>query len=348
MNREKLRDATVPLSGSVREALLSLERSGCEIVLIVDSDGRLHGISTDGDVRRAILRGVPVSAPVTECLRTKFSSVPPEATRNDVLDLMQARLISGVPVVDAEGRLGGLHLLHEVLGATPRPNTAVIMAGGKGSRLGDLTAKVPKPMLQVAGRPILERIILHLMSYGIRKIYVAVNYLAHVIEDRLGKGEGLGCHIEYLREDRPLGSGGALSLLPETPKDPLLVMNGDLVTQADVAGLLELHTTGRHAATVAIRRYHHTIPFGAVDVEGTRIVALVEKPTLFQMINAGIYVFSPELLERVPANTEFPITRLVEDCLERGQSVGAFEVHGDWIDVGHQTELRRAREGGHS
>ena len=347
MNREKLVDATVPISGTVRDALLSLERSGCEIALVVSGDGRLCGVSTDGDVRRAILRGVPASAPVSECMRSRFSSVSPEATRNHVLDLMQARLISGVPVVDAEGRLHGLHLLHEVLGATPRSNTAVIMAGGRGARLGELTARVPKPMLQVAGRPIIERIVLHLMSYGIRRFLVAVNYLAHVIETHLGDGAALGCHIEYLREDRPLGSGGALSLLRETPEEPVLVMNGDLVTQADIGGLLEAHGGG-HTATVAVRRYHHTIPFGCVDLEGSRIIGLVEKPTLLQVINAGIYVFAPQVLSRVPSATEYPITRLVEDCLERGESVGAFEVQGDWIDVGHQSELRRAREGGHS
>ena len=256
---------------------------------------------------------------------------------------MQSRWLSQVPILDEHGRLIGLHTLHEILGASPRDNWAVVMAGGRGERLRPLTDTIPKPMIQVAGRPILERIILHLVGFGVRRIFLAVNYKADLIESHFENGARFGCTIEYLREEKPLGTGGALSLLPAVPTDPILVLNGDLLTQFDVGSLLAFHTSGRYCATVGVHEYTHTVPFGVVDLEDDQIVQIREKPSEVWLTNAGIYVLDPAIVARVPRSSDYPLPALIEECLERKDPVGAFRIEADWIDVGRQTELTRAR-----
>jgi dTDP-glucose pyrophosphorylase/predicted transcriptional regulator len=327
---------------TIEDALRSLDRSGARIALVVGDDGLLLGAVTDGDVRRALLAGATLNSAVATCMRRDFTAVGPETGRAEVLELMQARILSGIPIVDERGRLIGLHLLHEILGAVSRPNWAVVMAGGRGQRLWPLTENLPKPMLRVAGRPILERIVLHLVSFGIERVFLSINYLGHVIEQHFGDGSRLGCRIEYLRETQPLGTGGALSLLPETPNSPVVVMNGDLVTQADIGLMLDYHARLRPQATIAVRPYSHVVPFGCVEVDGPFIRQLEEKPRLTRLVNAGIYVIEPELVDRVPKGQEFFMTNLFVDCMARNEPVAAFEVEGDWIDVGQHDNLRQA------
>jgi len=185
---------------TLADALRSIDQGGAGIALVIGDGGRLAGTFTDGDLRRALIRGATLDAELAAYMQRKFTFVRPEAGRAEVLDLMQARLIRQIPIVDAAGMPVGLHLLHEVIGATPRVNWAVIMAGGQGTRLRPITEHVPKPMVTVAGRPILERLVLHLVGFGVRKIYLSVNYLAHIIESHFGDGSHFGCSIEYLRE----------------------------------------------------------------------------------------------------------------------------------------------------
>jgi dTDP-glucose pyrophosphorylase len=333
----------VKLGSPLRQALQSLDDSALGIVLVEEPSGRVVGTLTDGDVRRAFLKGATMTTPLDDHIMRTFVSVGPAASRAEVLDLMQSRWLSQVPILDDSGRLIGLHTLHEILGAAPRPNWAVIMAGGRGERLRPLTDTVPKPMIHVAGRPILERIILHLVGAGIRRIFLAVNYKADVIESHFGNGVRFGCTIEYLRETTPLGTGGALSLLPSLPPKPMLVLNGDLLTQFDVDSLLAFHSGGGYCATVGIHEYTHTVPFGVVDVVDDCIVSMREKPAEAWLTNAGIYVLEPSVVARVPKSSEYPLPALIEECLERRERVGAFHIETDWIDVGHQAELKRAR-----
>lgn len=333
----------VAVDDQLVDAMRSLERSGLEIVLAVEPQGRLEGVLTDGDIRRALLKGAPLASPLKPHLQRHFTAVSPLEDRAEVLDLMLARTLKQIPVVDADGRLAGLHLLHELVGRMERPNWTVIMAGGKGTRLRPITEHLPKPMIPVAGRPILERLVLHLVGCGIRRIFLSINYLGHIIEEHFGNGEKFGCRIEYLREAQSLGTGGALALLPENPVEPLLVINGDLVTQVNIGLLLDSHRKGGHVATLGVSEYSHTVPFGCVQVDQGRITHFEEKPVLSRMINAGIYVLSPDLLSRVPAGQDFPITNLFEDCVRRGESVGIYEVEKDWIDVGLREQLKKAR-----
>jgi dTDP-glucose pyrophosphorylase len=338
---QKLSHASVKMTATIRDAMESLEKSSAQIVLVVDDLKHLVGTLTDGDLRRAILHGATLETAISAFVQRHFISVGATAGRAEVLEVMQARQIKQVPVVDGDGHLLGLHLLTELLGAVERPNWALIMAGGQGTRLRPLTETIPKPMLPVAGRPILERILLHLVGHGIRRVFISVNYLADQIERHFEDGKRFGCSIEYLREERPLGTGGALSLLPEAPSHSMLVLNGDLVTQFDVGALFELHRGNN--ATVGVHQYTHTIPFGVAEVSDGRLVGLREKPTMAWNTLAGIYVLEPGVIARVPKQSEFTLPELIATCLERNEPVGAFLIQGEWIDVGRAKELMQAR-----
>ena len=340
---QNFEETVVSESASLRTAMEVLDRGSLEIVLVVSPDGALLGTLTDGDIRRAILSGASLEDAASGFMHRCFTAVGPSASRTEVLDLMRACALQQIPIVNEAGRLIGLHLLREILGASIRPNWAVVMAGGRGERLRPITDSVPKPMIKVAGRPILERIVLHLVGFGIRRIFLSVNYMGDMIEGYFKDGAELGCDIEYVREEKPLGTGGALSLLPEKPDHPVLMLNGDLLTQFNIGNMLGFHADGGFKATVGVHEYVHTVPYGVVEREGDRITGIREKPTQTWLANAGIYVFEPDLVERVPQDTYFPLPTLVEECLDRGEAVGAFPIKDDWIDVGHPKELRRAR-----
>lgn len=338
-----LAKAQIPTTARLRDALESLNDSSCQVVLVVDEAERVLGLLTDGDLRRALLADATLLDSVGPIMRTSFTFVGPGTQRADVLDLMHSRRISEVPILDGERRLVGLHLLHDILGETVRPNHAVIMAGGRGTRLAPLTDSLPKPMVPVAGRPILERIVLHLVGCGIRTIHLSVNYLAEIIERHFEDGSRFGCSIRYLREDRPLGTAGALGLLAEPPADPVLVMNGDLVTQADVGAMLDFHRLQTNDASIAVRRYLHTVPFGCIETDGDRVIALDEKPTLQKTINAGIYVISPEVVAKVRPQGPLTMPELLSTVMASGGRVGAWEIEDDWLDIGQREQLERAR-----
>ena len=340
---ERLGHLTIAATAVLREAMQAIDRGACEIAFVVDAPGHLLGTVTDGDIRRALLAGATLEDPVEPIMNPRFTAVSETASRTEVLDLMQARTLGHIPILDSQGRLVGLHLLREMLGRDEKPNWAVVMAGGRGERLRPITDSIPKPMVKVAGRPILERIVLHLVGQGFKTIFLSVNYMSDVIERYFGDGSSYGCQIQYLREETPLGTGGALSLLPGKPMHPFLVLNGDLLTQFDASGMLAFHAERGCLATVGCYEYLHTVPYGVLDLSEDRVAGMREKPRESWTVNAGIYVLEPALLARVPKGTYFPLPALVEECLDRKEPVGAYHIVGDWIDVGHHQELRRAR-----
>jgi dTDP-glucose pyrophosphorylase len=340
--RERLEQCRVRDDGTLLDALRALETGGMELALVTDQEDRLVGVLTDGDLRRALLSGMSLDAPLAGVANRKFTFVGPAAGRAEVLDLMRARTIGQIPIVDGDRKLLGMHLLHEIIGGIVRPNWAVIMAGGRGTRLRPITDEIPKPMIKVAGRPILERTVLHLVGFGIRRIFLSINHLGEMIERHFGDGTQFGCRIEYLRETEPLDTGGSLALLPEPPKHAVFVMNGDLVTDADIGAMLDFHRDGGQAVTLAVRRYQHVVPFGCVELDGDRIVAMEEKPSMIRSVNAGMYVLAPEVVAKVP-RSPIGLPTIVEQALDAGAR--AFEIETDWIDVGRPDQLKQAREG---
>ncbi|WP_162606351.1 sugar phosphate nucleotidyltransferase [Jiangella asiatica] len=343
-----LDDMLATLGSSVRECLTIIDKHGVATVFVVDESGRLAGVVGEREIRKALVGGAELDDAVAAFVDPPTATSTPRDGRAEVLDVMRALRVGEVPIVDGEGRIVGVHRDSEIVGSFPLENWAVVMAGGRGTRLAPLTDDIPKPMLPVAGRPILERIVLHLVGSGIRRLFLSVNYLGSLVEQYFGDGSKYGCDIEYLREtpDRPLGTGGALGLLGdlgETPAAPVLVMNGDLVTAFPVTELLAAHAESGAVATIATSTYEHQVPFGVLESRSGRLMRIVEKPRPSWPVNAGIYVVSPMLLGRVPRGEMYPITNLFEHCLSRGEAVGLWPIRDQWQDIGRPHELAQAR-----
>ncbi|MBI3506472.1 MAG: nucleotidyltransferase family protein [Proteobacteria bacterium] len=327
---------------SVRDALTALDRGQAKIALVCDAGDRLLGTVTDGDVRRALIAGRDLGVPVADIMHRQPAFATPAATRDEILARMRALDIDQMPVVDGHGRVIGLHVLHDFDRKPVRPNRVVLMAGGEGRRLRPLTENMPKPMLPVGGRPILETILSAFIDQGFGHFYISVNYRGDLIREHFGDGSRWGAHIDYLDESEPLGTAGALSLLPEKPREPVFVMNADLLTRVNFEAMLDYHVTAGAAATMCVREYGVEVPFGVVEFSGDRITRLVEKPTNTFFINAGIYLLSPEAVARVPAGASYHMTTLFHDLIAEGAPCVSFPVHEYWLDIGRVSDFERA------
>jgi dTDP-glucose pyrophosphorylase len=349
MTAPDLEQACAPETASLREVMRVIDRHASSMSVLVDVVGRVVGVVTDGDLRRALLAGADIDDPALPHATTTPHVVRQGSPRAHVLDLMRALRISAVPEVDAESRIVRLHTLSDVVGTERLPNVAVVMAGGPGSRLGHLTKDTPKPLMTVGGRPIIDWIILGLVGDGIRDVYVSVNHLAERIEDHLGDGSRLGCAVHYLREepDQPLGTAGSLRLLRDALPSlthPVVVMNGDLMVDYDARALLAYHTTHRAAVTMGVRSYQHEVPFGVVErAADGHVAAIAEKPTLTLEINAAVYAVEPRVVDFLPEGVPSTMPWLVEQCLARDLTVAAWAISEDWIDVGTPADLARAK-----
>ncbi len=344
-----LHDLIVAPEASILDAMRVIDSSGLSVAMVCGPGQKLIAMATDGDIRRAILRGVPLSERISAIANPKFTTVSPDLSRTDALQFMVANGFACLPVVDDKGVLRDLHTLKMALMGSRCDSWAVVMAGGKGERLGELTKGIPKPMLPIGDRPILEHIVRLLVGHGVRRIFISVNYLARMIQDHFGDGSDFQCRIDYLheREDTPLGTGGPISLVPEVPTHPLLVMNGDLLTRIHVGRLLAFHRSGEYAATMGLREHAVQVPFGVAEVKESRIVKLVEKPKLNYRINAGIYVLNPELIPLIPKGRMYPITELLNGCLQSGKRVGAYHMQEPWSDIGLPEEYASAHQSAH-
>ncbi len=334
-------------SETILGTMQTIDRNGLEVALVCDADRTLLSVVTDGDIRRAIIHGAALSDPVQSVGSPHFAAVPLGTPRTEALDAMLLKRIKCLPVLDDTGRVVDIHTLTTALSSNNHGSWAIIMAGGKGERLGELTKGAPTPMLPIGDRPILEHIVRLLVTHGVRRIFISVGYLASMIRDHFGDGSDFQCRIEYLyeKEDQPLGTGGAIALLPETPTEPLIVMNGDLLTRINIGRLLDFHRGGGYVATMSLREHAVQVPFGVAEVADSRVIKLVEKPKLNYQINAGIYVLNPELVQTIPTVGPYPITDLFNTCLKTGNPVGAYHMQESWVDIGLPEEYHMANGG---
>jgi len=321
----------------------AINRSGLEVALICGESRKLLGMVTDGDIRRALLRGDGLQAPIMAAANTRFTAVGRNVHASEAVQLMFQNGFKCIPVINEQGELIDLHTLWVALLSQDSGCWAVVMAGGKGTRLGELTRAIPKPMVPVGDRPILERIVQLLVSHGIRRIFLAVNTMGRMVEDHFGDGSRFYCNIEYLRETTPLGTAGPLRLLPEKPQRPVIVMNGDLLTSINLSRMLAFHQTGAYAATMALRRHVVEVPYGVARLADGRVVGLEEKPKLSYDINAGIYVIDPPSLDLLPSGFA-PMTSLLQACIDDGRPIGAYPMQEAWHDIGLPSELERAQQ----
>jgi dTDP-glucose pyrophosphorylase len=330
-------------TASVKDALATIEQARAKIALVVDGERHLLGTVTDGDIRRAILHGVSIEAPVAAVMNVnpRFG----RAGQDDaaIIDLMRRNICRHVPIVDEAGRVIALATLDELVEYGNRDNWVVLMAGGLGNRLQPLTKDVPKPMLSVGDRPILQTIVESFRGQGFSQFFISLNHLGDVIREHFGDGSRWGAHIEYITEDKPLGTAGALSLLPDKPSRPIIVMNGDILTKVNFRQLVEFHEDHRAQATMCVRDYHVEVPFGVIENDGHRIRGLKEKPTHRFLVNAGIYALDPDALELIPRNEFYDMPSLIDTLVTRGQHACLFQVREYWLDVGRPDDFDRAR-----
>lgn len=327
---------------SLREALAVIDQAGCQIALVVDTQRCLLGTLSDGDVRRGLLKGMGLHDPVSQAMFL----TPTVAHATDDPGAISARMrdlqLHQMPIVDATGTVIGMAVVDDFLRAPARDSWVVIMAGGLGSRLQQLTRDTPKPMLHVGSRPLLETIVRGFSDQGFRQFYFAVNYKAEQIEEHFGNGRKFGVQIQYLREDQRLGTAGALSLLPEQPTQPIIVTNADLLTKVDCGAMLDAHAESGADVTMAVREYEMQVPFGVVRERDGRIDAIDEKPKQHFTVSAGIYVLSPQVLELVPRAAYFDMPALFDAAIQRQLHARCHHIDGYWLDIGRLPDYERA------
>ena len=325
---------------TILDALGVIEKASAKIALIVDEQNFLLGTVTDGDIRRGLLDGISLEMPVSQVMKHRFRFVRRNEDPSLVLEMMQREGLRQMPVLDEKGRVISLLLLHELLSPEQLSNAVVIMAGGKGKRLRPYTEDCPKPMLLVGKKPMLEILLEQCIEIGFRNFYFSVNYLKEQIINHFADGSRWGVSINYLVEDKPLGTAGSLQLLPDSLIDPFLVLNGDVLTRFNPSHLLHFHDDHEAQATLCVREHELTVPFGVVQANGVELTGFEEKPTYRHLVNAGVYVINPKLLQLLKPNQSIDMPSLLQTAQQLGHRVAVCPIHEYWLDVGRRETLQ--------
>jgi dTDP-glucose pyrophosphorylase len=337
--------ATVlPLGSTIQQAIHSLESSSMQIVLAVSDGYKLEGTLTDGDIRRAFLKGHQLESAIDAVIHRNPLVVPPEIGLDLVLQLMKINKIHQLPIVSPEGELVGLHVWDSIIAPGVIENMMIIMAGGKGTRLRPHTENCPKPMLEVGGKPMLEHIIERAVTDGFQDFVISLHYLGNMIEDYFGDGSKYGVSINYLKEDEPLGTAGCLSLLPNKPDLPIIVTNGDVLTDIHYNEFLDFHIRHEAKATMAVRQHEIQNQFGVVRTKGVEIEGFEEKPIYRSHVNAGIYVLNPDVLNYLEHKKHCDMPVLFERIKKSSGRTIVYPMHEPWLDVGRPEDLASARK----
>ncbi|HEU5238359.1 MAG TPA: nucleotidyltransferase family protein [Pyrinomonadaceae bacterium] len=344
----ELSQIVVPPNCPVRQVIESIDRSAKGIALVLDEARHLIGTVTDGDVRRAILAGMDLDSPVDQLLAMrkapfKIPLTAPVGTADaTLLHLMTENTVRHIPLVDDEERVVDVAFMSELVKEYELPLRAVVMAGGYGTRLRPLTNDLPKPMLPLGTKPLLELIVDQLREAGIKHVNVATHYRGDMIAKHFKNGQDFGVDIHYVEEDRPLGTAGALGLLEESD-EPLLVINGDILTRVDFRAMHNFHREHKAELTVGVRQYELAVPYGVITTDGVAVTGISEKPVLRQFINAGIYLLDPSVHRLIPNGQPCDIPELIEMLLSEGRSVVCFPIREYWLDIGKADHYDQAK-----
>lgn len=330
-----------PSSSTMREVLSIIDTNAMQIALVVDDGCHLVGTITDGDIRRALLRGDSLDTPVIKFMNANPITGLVDEDPHIWQRTMDRYTLQHLPLLDANGCIRGLARKHLPQEPT-RNNPVVLMAGGMGTRLRPLTQQRPKPLLKVGEKPIIQTIIENFVSQGFHQFKVCINYQGEQIKAFCGDGSAWDAEIEYIEEQKRLGTAGALSLLRQRPNDPFFVMNGDVLTKVDFVRLLGFHEKQNNIATMCVREYRYQIPYGVVKLEQHRILDLKEKPVEYYNVNAGVYLLEPSVLDHIPSDEYFDMTQLFEKLIEDHVQVGSFPLREYWMDVGRMEDYEQA------
>lgn len=325
------------------QALGIIDAEGLRAVLVTDRQNKLLGVATDGDIRRGILNGFSLESSVCKIMNNEPTTVSQSTSREEVLRLMEQIELLSIPIVEA-GALVGLHTLYEAMGRKKYDNPIFLMAGGFGTRLRPYTDNCPKPLLKVGDKPLLETLVLRFVKAGFQNFYISTHYLPEMIRDHFGDGSKWDINITYIQEDSPLGTGGALGLLPETVSElPMIVMNGDVLTKVDFEQLLRKHNDSGSDATMCVREYEYQVPFGVVDSSNGNVTGMTEKPKYSYHINAGIYVLNSGIRASVEKNSHIDMPTLLQNNVDGDRKVAVYPIHEYWLDIGREADFHQAQ-----
>jgi dTDP-glucose pyrophosphorylase len=330
---------------TIKDALRTIDSAGTQMAVVIDDKKRLLGTITDGDIRRGILGGESLDSRVEEVMEMHPTVGKSDDDRLAIFSIMRKKSLHQIPIVNKSGTVVGLETINNYLSiGKSKENCVIIMAGGLGKRLKSLTRDKPKPMLKVGPRPIIETIILNFASQGFEKFYLSVNYMSEQISDYFGDGSSIGVDIEYIHEKGKLGTAGALSLVPQNQKAPIIISNADVLTNPDYSKILKYHIDTNTDATMCVRNYEIELPFGVVNHKNNIIQSIDEKPIINKIVSGGIYIFSPDVLKIIPQNQYLDMPDLFNMIVENGLLARAQKIDGYWIDVGRADDLNRANQ----
>lgn len=333
----------LPDTALIQDAIRVLNEVSLRIVMVVDQSGRLEGTVSDGDIRRGLLRGHGLESPLSKILHRNPLVAHIQHKPETIVQLMLANEVQQIPIVDRRRRVVGLHVWDKLSQKSSRPNLMVIMAGGEGRRLRPFTASLPKPLVEIGGKPILEHILVKAKGEGFRRFSIAVRHLGGMIENYFGNGKRWGIEISYLKEPLPLGTAGAIRLLAPQPAEPFLVTNGDVLADFQYGELLDFHVRHGAEATMAVRAHEWQNPYGVVEIKGLEITGFREKPMVRTLINAGVYALNPVACRMAPRQSRFDMPELFAKMKSMGRRTLAYPLHEPWLDVGKPEDLASAR-----
>lgn len=332
------------INSTIKQALEIIDKAAMQIALIVDENDKLLGTLTDGDIRRGLLKGLDLNSQIGSIIFKTPTIAKISDTKEEILKIALAKKLHQIPIVDENGKIIGIQEIEELIKPKEKTNKVILMVGGLGTRLRPLTDNIPKPMLQVGNKPILQTIVEKFAEYGYINIVLCVNYKSKVIQDYFGNGSEFGVNIEYVFEEQRMGTAGALSLLNEKQTEPFFVMNGDLLTNVNFEHLHDFHISNNSIGTMCVREYDFQVPYGVVNVKESKILSIEEKPTHKFFVSAGIYMLSPDVLEHIPRNEFYDMPTLFEKLINEEKNIISFPLREYWLDIGRIEEYKKAND----
>ena len=339
----KIDEIKINQNASIKEALEVIDKGAIKVAVVLSDDGLLLCMLYDGDIRRALLKGMSLGDSIAGIINKHPVVANINDTKERILELANEKKLHQIPII-SNGKLVGIQDIREFLAPKNKPNKVILMVGGLGTRLRPLTNDVPKPMLDVGNKPILHTIVENFAKYGYTDIIMCVNYKSEIIKEYFGNGDKFGVKIEYVLESQRMGTAGALSLLKERPKDDFFVMNGDLLTNVNFEYLHEYHKDSNALASICIRKYEMQVPYGVVNVRANKVTSIEEKPTQSFFVSAGIYMFSPIVLDFIPKGVFYDMPTLFSELLKHDFPIHPFPIREYWLDIGRMDEYRRAND----
>ena len=341
---KNIKNIKLKQNATIKEALGIIDSGAMQIALVVDDNDKLLGTLTDGDIRRGILRGLDLDSSIETIVFKEPAIAKISSTKEEILKIALSKKLHQIPIVDDNGIVLDLKEIEELVEPKIKTSRVILMVGGLGTRLRPLTQDTPKPMLKVGNKPILQTIVEKFAEYGFVNITMCVNFNASIIRDYFGDGKEFGVNIDYVLEEKRMGTAGALSLLKERPSEPFFVMNGDLLTNVNFEHIFNYHMINKATATMCVREYDYEVPYGVVKMNDNKITAIAEKPVQKFFVSAGIYMLSPEILDLIPQDEFYDMPTLFEKAIAQDKNVISFPIHEYWIDIGRLEEYQKANE----